>query len=207
MEWKEHGGSYRIVQLRTGVDPQEREQWPRQHAWLSNQLERYHETFSQAITELAAEQASSAIGVPDRPTVKLAPSPASPGSTMMIPAANDLEGRTLTVAAEFRGANPRRPGTHGWLAFEILRRAPGSSLRFEEYARRLFDPDGEIQALARAIPGQRNAYQHYKHIRCDIFRHAVRVSPPLDDEWYRVQRCSSGANPYGNARRTSGADS
>ena len=94
----------------------------------------------------------------------------------MIPSATDLEGRQLTIAAKFRDQNPRRPHTHGWLAFEVLRRAPGGSLRFEEYASRLFNPDPEIQALAKAIPGQANAFQHYKHIRCDIFRRVVRAA-------------------------------
>jgi hypothetical protein len=59
----------------------------------------------------------------------------------MIPSAADLEGRTLTIVKEFLDHNPRRPRTHGWVAFEILRRAPGGSLRFEEYASPLFDPD------------------------------------------------------------------
>lgn len=114
----------------------------------------------------------------------------------MIPSASDLEGRQLTLAAEFRDHNPRRPRTHGWLALEVLRRAPGGSLRFEDYARRLFDPDEEIRALARTIPGQADAYQHFKHIRCDIYRAAVQVSPPLPDEWYTVRRCSPGTQPY-----------
>jgi hypothetical protein len=114
----------------------------------------------------------------------------------MIPSATDLEGRQLTVAAEFQNQNPRRPNTHGWLAFEVLRRAPGGSMRFEAYSARLFNPDPEIRALARTIPGQANAFQHFKHIRCDIFRRAVRVEPPLPEEWYLVQRCSSGAQPY-----------
>ena len=120
----------------------------------------------------------------------------------MIPSAADLEGRKLTVSAEFRDQNPRRPQTHGWLAFEVLRRAPGGSLRFEEYGRRLFNPDPEIQALAKTIPGQANAFQHFKHIRCDIFRRVVHVDPPLPDEWYRVQRCSDGARPYRESSRT-----
>lgn len=114
----------------------------------------------------------------------------------MIPSAGDLERRTLTVAAEFRDQNPRRPRTHGWLAFEVLRRAPGGSLRFEEYASHLFNPDQDIRALANTIPGQPNAFQQYKHIRCDIFRGTVRVDPPLPEEWYRVERCSSGTQPY-----------
>lgn len=114
----------------------------------------------------------------------------------MIPSAADLEDRALIVAEEFRDQNPRRPNTHGGLAFEVLRRAPGGSLRFEEYARRLFNPHPEIQALAKAIPGQANGFQHFKHIRCDVYRRAVRVEPPLPDEWHYVHRCSSGAQPY-----------
>lgn len=115
---------------------------------------------------------------------------------MMIPAAEDLEGRTLSITSEFRNQNPRRPNTHGWLAFEVLRRAPGGSLRFRDYARQLFDPTPEIAALARQIRGQANAYQHYKHIRCDIYRGVVKVDPPLPDEWYLTERCSRGSQPH-----------
>jgi hypothetical protein len=114
----------------------------------------------------------------------------------MIPSAADLEGRQLTIRSEFRGKNPRRPFTHGWLAFEVLQRAEGGTLRFEEYARRLFDPEPAIVSLAEKIPGQPKAYQHYKHIRCDIFRGIVRVEPALPDEWFLVQRCSAGTKPY-----------
>jgi hypothetical protein len=117
----------------------------------------------------------------------------------MIPSAPDLENRRLTIVAEFQGRNPRRPGTHGWLAFEILRRAPRGSLTFENYAARLFDPDEDIQKLAKTIPGEPNAYQHLKHIRCDIFRGVVKVDPPLPPAWFKVQRCSGGTQPYRGA--------
>jgi hypothetical protein len=60
----------------------------------------------------------------------------------------------------------------------------------------LFEPDPEIQNLSRTIPGQPNAYQDFKHIRCDIFRRVVRVDPPLPETWYRVRRCSDGSRPY-----------
>lgn len=119
----------------------------------------------------------------------------------MIPSAADLEGRILSVAPEFRDRNPRRPNTHGWVAFEVLRRAPGGSLGFRDYANRLFHPDPEIQALARQVPGEAGAYQNYKHIRCDIFRGAVRVDPPLPGDWFAVQRCSPGTQPYRTAPR------
>jgi hypothetical protein len=114
----------------------------------------------------------------------------------MIPSAPDLEGCQLTVAREFRESNPRRPFTHGWLAFEVLRRASGGTLSFNAYAARLFNPDPEIRELARRIPGEPNAYQHFKHIRCDIYRRAVTVSPALPDEWFKVSRCSPGGRPY-----------
>ena len=114
----------------------------------------------------------------------------------MIPSAPDLEGRKLTIVSEFRSRNPRRPGTHGWLAFEVLRRAPKGSLSFMSYAAQLFDPDPEIRELAKSIPGEPNAFQHFKHIRCDISRGAVDVEPPLPAEWYKMERCSSGTNPY-----------
>jgi hypothetical protein len=108
----------------------------------------------------------------------------------------DLSGRQLTVAAEFKNQNPRRPFTHGWLAFEILRRAPEGTLRFEEYSKRLFRPAKEIRELADRIPGQKDAYQDLKHIRCDIFRGAVKVEPPLPRSWFDVQRCSPGTQPF-----------
>ena len=116
----------------------------------------------------------------------------------MIPNAEDLEGRRLTIASEFQHQNPRRPRTHGWLAFEVLKRA-GGSLTFEEYRQRLFNPDPDIRALAKSIPGEPNAYQHFKHIRCDIYRRAVRVDPSLPESWYKVERCSSGTKPYSAA--------
>jgi hypothetical protein len=109
---------------------------------------------------------------------------------------SDLAGRTLSVAGEFRDQNPRRPHTHGWVAFEILRRAEGGTLRFETYADRLFDPDPEILTLAARVRGQANAFQDLKHIRCDIYRGAVKVSPPLDEEWYATERCSPGSRPH-----------
>jgi hypothetical protein len=119
----------------------------------------------------------------------------SPGSITR-PSASDLEGRDLTIVPEFHASNPRRPRTHGWLALEVLRRAPSGTLSFEAYAARLFDPDPEIVALAKQIPGEPNAYQHFKHIRCDIFRGVVEVSPPLPAEWYKIRRCSAGTQPY-----------
>jgi uracil-DNA glycosylase len=112
-----------------------------------------------------------------------------------VPAATDLEERRLTVAQEFRNQNPRRPNTHGWLAFEVLRRAPGGSLAFREYATRLFNPDPEISEFAKSIPGQASAYQDFRHIRCDIYRDTVRVDPPLPEEWYSTPRCSRGTQP------------
>jgi hypothetical protein len=101
----------------------------------------------------------------------------------------DLEGRTLSVAPDHRAANPRQPNSHGWLAFEVLRRSPEQQLSAAEYERRLFDPSPDIAALARLIPGQRDAYQNLKHIRCDISRGTVHVSPPLPRAWYRLARC------------------
>jgi hypothetical protein len=81
----------------------------------------------------------------------------------------ELRGKVLCIAPEVRRAgNPRRPFTHGWLAFEILRRAEGGVLSFEEYCERLFNPSPEIQEFARRIPGVPNAYQDLKHIRHDI---------------------------------------
>ena len=103
---------------------------------------------------------------------------------------SDLDGRTLSVAPEHRAANPRRPNTHGWLAFEVLRRATGQRLLAEEYERRLFNPSTDIESLAPHIPGIRGAYQDLKHIRCDIARAHVVVEPPLPQEWFDMVRCS-----------------
>ena len=106
----------------------------------------------------------------------------------------DLEGRVLTVAPEYRAANPRVPYTHGWLAFEILRRATKQQLTTTEYERRLYNPEPTITALAARIPGVRDAYQNLKHIRCDIARGAVLVSPSLPEAWFKLSRCGkSGA--------------
>jgi hypothetical protein len=90
------------------------------------------------------------------------------------PGAAELRGKVLRIAPEvLRAGNPRRPLTHGWLAFEVLRRAEGGVLPFEEYRERLFNPSSEIQELARRIPGVPNAYQDLLHIRHDIGRGRV----------------------------------
>ena len=109
---------------------------------------------------------------------------------------DDLAGRRLTVRSEFRTSNPRRPFTHGWLAFEVLRRAPESSMMFEEYLEALFDPEPEIKELATQIPGERNAFQDLRHIRCDVYRRAVKTEPMMSDEWFETPRCSPGGRPY-----------
>ena len=70
--------------------------------------------------------------------------------------------------------------SHGWLAFEVLRRAEGGTLSYEEYRRRLFDPEPEIRDLARQIGGAPDAYQSLKHIRWDI-RHGSVVAEARPD--------------------------
>jgi hypothetical protein len=88
----------------------------------------------------------------------------------------ELRGRTLRIAPGIlKEGNPRVAYTHGWLAFEILRRAENGTLTFEEYIHRLFKPDHEIEELAKAIPGVPNAYQDLRHIRHDIARGRVYV--------------------------------
>jgi hypothetical protein len=67
-----------------------------------------------------------------------------------------------------RAGNPRRPYTHGWLAFEVLLRSGEEALAFDEYCQRLFHPAPDIRSLARQIPGVPDAYQDLKHIRHDI---------------------------------------
>src|SRR5688572_29163397 len=101
---------------------------------------------------------------------------------------SDLAGRELSVATKCRNENPRRPYSHGWVAFEVLRRAPDQRLRVEEYERRLFNPSPEVAALAQSVPGVPNAYQNLKHIRCDIARGHVDVDPPLPKAWHAVSR-------------------
>jgi serine/threonine protein kinase len=86
-----------------------------------------------------------------------------------VPTVAELEGRVLRLTPEvLREGNPRRPNTHGWLAFEILLRHEGGRMPFDEYRRRLFNPGPEVRALARQIPGEPDAYQDLKHIRHDI---------------------------------------
>jgi hypothetical protein len=88
----------------------------------------------------------------------------------------ELQGKRLRVLPHVMPeGNPRVPYTHGWLAFEVLRRAEGGTLTFEEYYRRLFAPSSDIAGLAEAIPGVPNAYQDLRHIRHDIAHGRVVV--------------------------------
>lgn len=81
----------------------------------------------------------------------------------------EFVGKRLRIAPTvFRSGNPRRPNTHGWLAFEVLRRSEGCVLPFEEYMKRLFNPSQEIDRLAKLIPGVPNAYQDLRHLRHDV---------------------------------------
>jgi hypothetical protein len=97
--------------------------------------------------------------------------PSSPGRR-----GAELQGKRLRIVPHvMKEGNPRVAYTHGWLAFEVLRRAEGGSLTFEEYYRRLFVPSSEITKLADAIPGVPNAYQDVKHIRHDIAHGRVLV--------------------------------
>lgn len=99
----------------------------------------------------------------------MSPAPLGTPRGQVIPSlrADDLSGTQLRVAADVR-TNPRVPNTHGWLAFEVLRRAPGGTLSFDEYNKRLFHPAEEIRTLAKRIPGVPNAYQDLRHLRHDI---------------------------------------
>ena len=94
------------------------------------------------------------------------------------PGATELRAKWLRIAPEtFRSGNPRRPFTHGWLAFEVLYQAGAEGLSFDEYYRRLLHPTREIQELAEEIPGVPNAYQDLRHIRHDIRLGRVLVDP------------------------------
>ena len=77
-------------------------------------------------------------------------------------------GKLLRIAPDVMAeGNPRVPQTHGWLAFEVLRRA-GGRLSYEEYVQRLRNPSPDIAALAKTIPGVPNAYQRLAHLRKDV---------------------------------------
>ncbi|MHB1298650.1 MAG: hypothetical protein ACYC0B_09005 [Gemmatimonadaceae bacterium] len=115
--------------------------------------------------------------------------PSSHATRIVMERGLDLAGRILTVAAKYRASNPRREFSHGWVAFEVLRRAPGQQLKADEYERRLFDPSPDIIALAQQVAGQPGAYMDLKHIRCDIAKGRVDVEPPLSAEWCSMARC------------------
>ncbi len=87
-----------------------------------------------------------------------------------------LSGKRLRIVDHvLRSGNPRIPHTHGWLAFEVLRRAEGGTLLFEEYRQRLFQPATEIRSEAKRIRGVKDAYQDLKHIKHDIAKGRVVV--------------------------------
>lgn len=46
LEWKELGSSFRIVLQKDDVQVSDTTDWPRQHAWFTETLERFHRTFS-----------------------------------------------------------------------------------------------------------------------------------------------------------------
>jgi hypothetical protein len=112
----------------------------------------------------------------DAPTPHPAGKPHAPASRSAGRKGAELRGRTLRITpGVLKEGNPRVPYTHGWLAFEVLRRADSGTLSFAQYRQRLFNPDPEIEELAKAIPGVPNAYQDLKHIRHDIAKGRVYV--------------------------------
>ena len=121
---------------------------------------------AQALADAPAAPAATPAGMGGR---SAGPRTSDRASAARAPLAADLRGKRLRIAPHvLREGNPRRPDTHGWLAFEVLRRAEGGTLRFEDYERRLFSPAPDIALLAARIPGVPNAYQDLKHIRHDI---------------------------------------
>ena len=87
-----------------------------------------------------------------------------------------LSGKRLRIVDQvFRSGNPRVPHTHGWLAFEVLRRADGGTLLFEEYRQRLVQPSLDIREEANRIRGAKDAYQDLRHIKHDIAKGRVVV--------------------------------
>ena len=47
-------GPVQILSLYTDADPNNRQDWPRQHRWLLNQLERFQSVFGQRVKSLRA---------------------------------------------------------------------------------------------------------------------------------------------------------
>jgi len=85
-----------------------------------------------------------------------------------------LSGKRLRIIDQvFQSGNPRVPHTHGWLAFEVLRRADGGTLLFEEYRQRLVQPAQDIREEANRIRGAKDAYQDLRHIKHDIAKGRV----------------------------------
>ena len=56
LEWQELPGKKRsyVVLRRQGVDPNDREDWPSQDAWLQEELEAFHTVFGPRVKELNA---------------------------------------------------------------------------------------------------------------------------------------------------------
>lgn len=57
LEWEElpNRKESRIAIRQDGVDPMDRKQWPTQHTWLADNLERFYSVFSHRVKELDAE--------------------------------------------------------------------------------------------------------------------------------------------------------
>ena len=95
-----------------------------------------------------------------------------------------LSGKRLRVVDQvFRSGNPRVPHTHGWLAFEVLRRAAGGTLLFEEYERRLFHSAPEIGVVARIVTGPHDGIVRLmrldpKHLQSRTIRLHVDATRP-----------------------------
>jgi Domain of unknown function (DUF4268) len=66
LEWRElpAGKESHVVLRRKGVDPDDRESWPDQHAWLENTLEAFHRAFAPRIRGLSGGEPGPAPSTP-----------------------------------------------------------------------------------------------------------------------------------------------
>ena len=146
---------------------------------FNNQRRKYWRQYAAWVGEFVSGQELSRLGdkrpLPGRSSRRTASEPVAAATRPNRPRTS-LSGKRLRIVDKvIRSGNPRVRHTHGWLAFEVLRRAEGGTLLFEEYRRRLFHPAREIREESSRIPGVKNAYQHLKHIKHDIAKGRVVV--------------------------------
>ena len=52
LEWLANAESDRHIRVTLQADPTDKADWPRQHAWLYNKMQRFHQTFDEAVKTL-----------------------------------------------------------------------------------------------------------------------------------------------------------